>query len=135
MEARNQAHFKENSQIYFSYGKLSNRTLLIRYGFSLEDNPYEHVWIKFKLAKQIEPFPDLFDLIQSKGLSVSYKVKLKSYTFALEPIVYFRVCNWKATHHKLEDIFYVTDIDREIECLDSARNIYSEYLEQYEDIT
>ena len=60
MEARDQAYFKQNSQIYFSYGKLSNRSLLIRYGFALQDNLYEHVWVKFNLGKQIQPFPDLF---------------------------------------------------------------------------
>jgi len=40
MEARDKAYFAKDSQIFFSYGKLSNRTLLIRYGFSLENNPY-----------------------------------------------------------------------------------------------
>ena len=101
MEARDKAHFNKNSQIYFSYGKLSNRSLLVRYGFALEDNPYEHVWIKFKMGKEIEPYPDLFEMIQGKGLSVTYKVKLKSYTFALEPLVYLRMCKWRATHNNL----------------------------------
>jgi hypothetical protein len=86
------------------------------------------------LTKYIEPYPDLFELIQSKGLSVSYKVKLKSYTFAIESIVYFRVCRWKATHHKLEDIFYITDIDRELECLASVKEVYLQYFEQYTNI-
>lgn len=60
MEARDNAKFEPNSQIYFSYGKLSNRTLLVRYGFSLEDNIYDHMWLKFQLGKHIEPYPDLF---------------------------------------------------------------------------
>jgi hypothetical protein len=134
MEARSGAHFPPESQIYFSYGKLSNRTLLVRYGFSLEDNPYEHVWVKFKLGKHIEAYPDLFDLIQSKGLPVNYKVKLKAYTYALETVVYFRMCAWKATHHGLEDIFCVTDVDRELTCLEQVRTVYLECLEMYEGI-
>ena len=28
------------SEVYFCYGKLSNRTLLLRYGFCLENNRY-----------------------------------------------------------------------------------------------
>lgn len=83
MEARELAHFEKDSQIYFSYGKLSNRTLLVRYGFCLEDNPFEHVWVKNSLRKDIEPYPDLFDQIQEKGLPINYKMKLKPYTFAM----------------------------------------------------
>ncbi len=40
-------------------------------------------------------------MIQEKGLTVNYKVKVKSYTFALEPIIFFRMLAWKVTHHGL----------------------------------
>lgn len=60
MEARELAHFEAYEQIYFSYGKLSNRVLLLRYGFCFEKNPYEHYWLKYSMRKNIEPYPDLF---------------------------------------------------------------------------
>ena len=71
-------------------------------------------------------------MIQNKGLSVNYKVKLKGFTFSLEPVVYFRVCRWRATHDKLEDIFYVTDVGREICCLEQVKEVYLQYLREYE---
>lgn len=40
---------------------------------------------------------------------------------ALEPVVYFRVLAWKATHHRLEDIFYITDIEREMLVLERVK--------------
>ena len=76
----------------------------------------------------------MFELIQNKGLSVNYKVKLKSFTFALEPIVFFRMCDWKLTHHTLEDIFFVTDLDKEIKYLSQAKEMYSEYLSYYKNV-
>ncbi len=133
MQARHHAYFNKESQIYFSYGKLSNRTLLIRYGFSLENNPYEHVWVKIRLGKQIEPYPDLFESIQAKGLSVNYKFKLKSYTLAIEPIIYFRMCGWKLTHHTLQDIFFITDVGRELNCLNQVKELYMSIFSQYVD--
>ena len=90
--------------------------------------------MKFNLGKHIEPYPDLFEIVQNKGLSINYKVKLKSYAFAIEPIVYFRVCNWKVTHHSLEDIFFLTDLDRELSCLEKVREVYSVYLQKYESL-
>jgi hypothetical protein len=101
MEARELASFPKDSQVFFSYGKLSNRTLLVRYGFCLEDNPFEHVWVKCSLRREIEPYPDLFEQVQEKGLPVNYKMKLKGRSFALEPVLLARMSRWKLTHHRL----------------------------------
>ena len=35
-----------DSQVFFSYGKLSNRNLLLRYGFALEYNIYDNVYVR-----------------------------------------------------------------------------------------
>jgi hypothetical protein len=53
------------------------------------------------MRKDIEPYPDLFEQVQEKGLPVNCKMKLKGYTFALEPIVLVRMRKWKLTHHSL----------------------------------
>jgi len=68
--------------------------------------------VKFPLRKYIEPYPDLFDKIQSKGLAVNYKMKIKAFTLTLSPILLMRMVKWQLTHHCLEDIFFVTDLDK-----------------------
>jgi len=62
------------------------------------------------MRKYIEPYPDLFEKIQEKGLSVNFKIKCKSYTVAMEPILLMRATKWKLTHHKVENIFFATEI-------------------------
>lgn len=42
--------FLENNQIYFCYGKNSNRTLLLRYGFAIQGNKYEHFYLVYPLS-------------------------------------------------------------------------------------
>ena len=59
------------------------------------------MWVKYKLGKDIEPYPDLFEVIQAKGLAVNYKVKLKAYTMALEPVILMRMRRWKLPSHGL----------------------------------
>lgn len=66
-------------QIYFEYGRLSNRTLLLRYGFALENNKYEHVWLRIPMNKTLSQYPDLFKKVQEKGLQIYYKIKIKPY--------------------------------------------------------
>lgn len=70
-------------------------------------------------------------MVQVKGLPINYKVKLKGYTLALEPIIYFRMLSWKATHHKLEDIFFITDLERELEVLAKVKEAYSIEMKEY----
>jgi hypothetical protein len=86
--------------------------LLVRYGFCIEENVHEHVWVKVAMAKFISPYPDLFNSIQAKGLPISYKVKLKPYIFCSELVVFYRMNEWKLTHHKMEDIFSITDLNK-----------------------
>jgi hypothetical protein len=131
MEARPGAYFGAGKQIYFRYGKLSNRTLLVRYGFCLKDNPFDHVWLKCSLGKEMEPYPDLFEQVQEKGLPVNYKMKLKGHTFAMEPIILLRMTAWKLTHHSIHHIFCITDINAELTLLEKLTKIYQKALEQY----
>ena len=111
--------FESYSEVYFCYGKLSNRTLLLRYGFCLEDNKYEHVWIKLIMSKHIGQYPDLFKKIQQKGLPITYKFKLRFHTLSTEMLTFFKMTEWKlyttqAQKHDndLETIFSITSIEQ-----------------------
>ena len=55
--------FDSNSQVYFCYGRNSNRTLLLRYGFAIEGNKYDHVWVTFDLSLILGQMPDLFERV------------------------------------------------------------------------
>lgn len=110
--------FVPNSQVYFEYNRLSNRTLLLRYGFCLENNKYEHVWVSKSLAKEIGQYPDLFRKIQEKCVSIVMKVKLKPYVLNTEFIVAEKVEKWKMYGNvtqqnaaDFEKMFGITDID------------------------
>lgn len=94
MESGSAAEFKENEQIYFCYGKVSNRTMLVRYGCCIEDNLYEHVWLKLGLGKVLSPYPDLFERVQEKGLSITYKHKLKPTVWPYELYLWLKVQKW-----------------------------------------
>ena len=45
-----------NQQIYFKYGPYSNRSLLLRYGFAIEGNKYEHYWLSFNVAQNLTEY-------------------------------------------------------------------------------
>jgi hypothetical protein len=55
--------FEANNQVYFRYGKDSNRTLLLWYGFALLGNKYEHVWINLDIVSKINMFSDVLKII------------------------------------------------------------------------
>ena len=38
--------YEKGSEVYFCYGRLSNRQLLKRYGISIELNKYDHVYLR-----------------------------------------------------------------------------------------
>ena len=41
--------FEAGSQVYFCYGRLPNRLLLMRYGIALEHNKYNHLFIRINI--------------------------------------------------------------------------------------
>ena len=45
-----------------------------------------------------------------------------------------RMRRWRLTHDRLEDIYYVTDLGKEIKCLQEVKEVYLGYLELYKGI-
>ncbi|MBS1889971.1 MAG: hypothetical protein JST59_01650 [Actinobacteria bacterium] len=43
--------FEAGSQVFFCYGRLSNRLLLMRYGIAVEHNKYNHLFLRLDMAK------------------------------------------------------------------------------------
>ena len=42
--------YPKGSQVYICYGRMSSREMLKRYGFCLQHNKYNNIYIKMKLA-------------------------------------------------------------------------------------
>lgn len=45
--------FEKGSQVFFCYGRLPNKLLLMRYGIALEHNKYDHMFIKIDVGDEI----------------------------------------------------------------------------------
>jgi hypothetical protein len=41
--------YPKGSQIYICYGRMSNREMLKRYGFCLQNNKYNNIFIRLRL--------------------------------------------------------------------------------------
>lgn len=76
--------------MYFSYGKLSNRSLLLRYGFALEFNQYEKVFINVPYIESINSGVDIASVI---------------FIFILSIFLYQRQWNLKLLIQKLMKIY------------------------------
>lgn len=62
--------FQKGAQGFFSYGTLSNRLLLLRYGFALEYNIFEHVYIRLPVLETIPYALDIADVTLGHTLLV-----------------------------------------------------------------
>ncbi|CAK69193.1 unnamed protein product (macronuclear) [Paramecium tetraurelia] len=72
-------NFKKGSQVYFNYGRLSNRELLLRYGIALEKNKYDHVYLRIKTADLLKS--GVSRIFQKQYLSI--KLKYTEFPFNL----------------------------------------------------
>ncbi|CAD8077106.1 unnamed protein product [Paramecium primaurelia] len=72
-------NFKKGSQVYFNYGRLSNRELLLRYGIALEKNKYDHVYLRINTAELLKK--RVSRIFQKQYLSI--KLKYTEFPFAL----------------------------------------------------
>ncbi len=44
---------RKHAQVYFCYGRLSNRMMLMRYGMALEYNKYDHVHVRVEYLEHL----------------------------------------------------------------------------------
>jgi hypothetical protein len=93
--------FEQNEQVYFRYGHISNRTMLIRYGCCIEDNAYEYVWFRLPVGKALSPYPDLFEKVQEKGLPIYDKLKLKGNVWIFELYLWLKLLKWELARNSL----------------------------------
>ena len=126
-------HFDPHEQVYFCYGRNSNRTLLLRYGFAIEGNKYDHVWFSYDLGQFLQSMPDLFQKVKELGLSLRRKFRINHTRLNLELIMFHRLLDWSLySIRSLNEIFYVTNINRELSILKSIKETFANKLKNIE---
>lgn len=86
--------FEPSNQVYFRYGRNSNRSLLLKYGFAIEGNKYEHLWVSFSITQCVEEFPDVLQKVMEKKLSLLRKFKIHHHILNMDIIIFFRLNSW-----------------------------------------
>lgn len=54
MKCSRKDQFEKGAQVYFCYGRLSNRMMLMRYGMALENNKYDHFHLRVDYTKYLQ---------------------------------------------------------------------------------
>jgi hypothetical protein len=109
-------HFKANNQVYFRYGRDTNRNLLLDYGFAIEGNKYEYFSIVINLLDHLKELPNFVAKIASKELPLTTKFKIYHHILNTDIISYYRLLSW-ANSKENHDFFQVKDLKNEINIL------------------
>ncbi|CAD8083114.1 unnamed protein product [Paramecium sonneborni] len=72
-------NFQKGAQVYFNYGRLSNRELLLRYGIALEKNKYDHVYLRINTRELLKS--QVKRIFEKEYLSI--KLKYTEFPFDL----------------------------------------------------
>lgn len=115
--------FRKGNQVYFRYGRLSNRKMLECYGMAIEGNKYDHLWVRLDGLRYLASYPDMLELMQNRRLSLKFKFKLKRREFSMEMVLFFRLANWSRMRHTVESIFAPEDPAQEIRALEAYLNM------------
>lgn len=110
--------------VYFCYGRLSNRMLLMRYGIALPHNKYDHVYIKMEYLYELKNYRIINEKLMTwKNISKYKKFKIKRTVFCLDFILFLRAKHWKlkvGSHKCLDSLFWLEDVEFEIKILSQA---------------
>ncbi|CAD8105416.1 unnamed protein product [Paramecium sonneborni] len=112
--------FEKGAQAYFSYGTISNRSLLLRYGFTLEYNMYDYVDVKSQYIQHIPFASDIADYFQ---LSKFMKFKIRYTRINEDLLMYFKVLNWSYD----QGISYLFNDQYDCAIIDQALNLIKTY--------
>ena len=122
--------FQKGAQVFFCYGRLPNKLLLMRYGFALEHNKYDHMFLKIDITEQVINDPYLRTVLEEINIRKYKRFKLKRTKFCIELLAYLRSEFW-AFGQPIEHIFTVASTEREIKVLEKAKEIYVSKIGEY----
>ncbi|CAD8171220.1 unnamed protein product [Paramecium pentaurelia] len=132
MKAASKDQFEKGAQVYFCYGRLSNRMMLMRYGMSLEYNKYDHAHLRIEYLKYIQSNEAIW-LVHKYQLSKYKRFKLKHSTFPIDLIVFCKSIYWTFNVHSLDTFFKIQDLKLERRALQLALEILIEEIQKFQD--
>lgn len=85
-----------NNQVFFRYGRDTNKSLLLGYGFAFEGNKYEYVSIIENISHLANPYPDLREKLKANEISTIIKFKIYRHLLNIDIITYYRLLSYKS---------------------------------------
>lgn len=127
MKASWKDQFEKDSQVFFCYGRLSNRMMLMRYGMTLEYNKYDHVHFKIPYLKYLSPNGWLLKKIKYYKMSRFMKFKVKRRKFELDLLSFCKAVNWQYRTHSVDDLFLPKSPDLELKGLNMMKELFEDF--------
>lgn len=130
MKASWKDQFEKESQVFFCYGRLSNRLMLLRYGIALEFNKYDHVHFKLPYFEYLNGNTWLLGEIKSYQVPKVKKFKLRRRKFEYDLLNFYKSVNWKYKAHSIDDLFNPKNAHLELQALKMMKNLLEESLKK-----
>lgn len=118
-------HYKPGSEVFISYGRYSNRQLLISYGFALNENHYNNARIKV-LLKNLVLTEEQGQVLN--GFEAYCVFKLRKFVFAEDFLRVFREIYWKVDYC-CESFLYARVPELELLSLSRALKVLKDEME------
>ena len=128
MKASSQDQFEQGSQVYFCYGRLSNRKMLLRYGMALEYNKYDHVHFKLPYFSYIDSNAWLISKLKEHKVSKFKKLKARRRSFNPQLVNFYKAAAWRYKSHSIEELLEPKNSDLELIGLEGVKKLFDDYL-------
>lgn len=119
-----------SAQLYACYGKLSNRQLLLRYGFVTQNNIYNYLNLELDVEAEIK------NIIGDNNSFYSIRFRKNTYfqvrltSFNTDILRFFRMIFWEPENDSLESIFRPASMNLEKKSLRHLEQFYAQILEK-----
>ena len=131
MKASWKDQFDPGAQLYFCYGRLSNRSALLRYGFALEYNKYEHIHLKMPYMSYIKGAEWLVNRIKYFKLSKYMRFKLKRTKVNVCLINFCKGIYFNLDYTNYDNLLKPISLDLELKGVRRAYEFLQEFIESY----
>jgi hypothetical protein len=120
--------FEDHTQMYFCYGRLSNRLLLFRYGCSIEFNKYDHVHIRINYLDYLGT--EGKRIVTENLLSKYKRFKIKITKFNFDILNFFKATLWRLGENLVDSLVNPSELKLELLALAELQKYYENWLEK-----
>ena len=131
MKASWKDQFEKGSQVFFCYGRLSNRLMLLRYGVALEYNKYDHVHFKVPFIRNTKDVPWILEQVKRFRLSRYMRFKLKRTSVNISLINFCKGLSFSMKKYSSEALVGQGNIDFEIKGIEKACELLEDFVDSF----